>query len=134
MKKNTNEIVFGIMLGLVFVALIVWFIIHQPDPLWKIITASFIIIALLVYLIFRTLKMRKDAKANIPIADEMTSKAKVMAGSKAFYLSLYLWMLIFIFNSSFSDNREMLGIGILGSCLLYGICFWYFKKTGDFHE
>jgi len=40
--------------------------------------------------------------------------------------------LIFWFNSSFSDREEMLGIGILGSGAIYGICYWYYRSTGNF--
>jgi len=46
---------------------------------------------------------------------------------------MYLWLLIFLFNSSFAKNETMLGIGILGSGLIYGISLWHIKLTGEFN-
>jgi hypothetical protein len=54
----------------------------------------------------------------------------VLAGARAFYLSLYLWVAIFMFNSVFEDAEEMLGFGILGSAALYGLAWFHLEQFG----
>ena len=77
-------------------------------------------------------KKKKDIENNVPIDDEMTMKIKVYAGNKSFHLSLYLWILIFIFHGLFHEAEAMLGIGILGPALIYMACLRYYKSTQNF--
>ena len=96
--------------------------------------ASLIGVLGLVFFIIKLIKKKKDLANGIPVKDEFINKIKFHAGAKAFMLLLYYWLLIFWLNSAFSDRRELLGIGILGSILIYGICSWYYKSTADFDE
>ena len=88
----------------------------------------------IVTFIWQTVNKRNNIKTGAPAADEFTKLARVHAGNRAFLYSMYLWLFIFFFNSSFAKNETMLGIGILGSALIYGVSLWYFNATGDFSE
>jgi hypothetical protein len=134
MKNYTKEIVLGSILILFFGGLIFWFARHESEAMLKIIIAALIIVIGSVSFILKLIKRRQDLQSGAPAEDEFTTMAKLHAGSQAFLYSMYLWLLIFVFNTTFSKNEEMLGIGILGSSLIYGICLWYFKSTGSFNE
>ena len=98
----------------------------------KIAIAGLAIAIGLVTFVVRLIKRRQDIQNNAPAEDEFTDKAKIFAASKSFMYSMYLWFVIFIFNSSFTNNEEMLGIGILGSSAIYGVLLWYYKSTSEF--
>ena len=87
----------------------------------------------LITFILKMVTNRKNISTGQPAEDEFSKLAKVYAGNQAFHYSIYLWMIIFFFNDSFTKNETMLGIGILGSTLFYGLILWYKKSTGDIH-
>ena len=118
----------------IIIGLIAWFVGNESKSIQKIIMASLLGVLGLVFCIIKLIKKKKDLANGIPVKDEFINKIKFHAGAKAFMLLLYYWLLIFWLNSAFSDRRELLGIGILGSILIYGICSWYYKSTADFDE
>ena len=134
MKNYYTEIIFGTGLVILFSGLIFW-LISVGSP--SILAAGIAILTLLIGIatfIMKTINKKKNIKSGAPAEDEFSKLAKVYAGNQAFRYSMYLWLLIFIFNSSFTKNETMLGIGILGSTLIYGISLWYFKTTGKINE
>ena len=133
MKKYTIEIVQAFFLILI-VGGFIWFAIGGTAEPLQFTIAALIIITGMISIIRSLLKRQQDLLTGAPAEDEFTNMAKVNAGNQAFMYSLYLWLMIFAFNTSFTNNREMLGVGILGSCLIYGLCLWYYKSTGAFHE
>jgi hypothetical protein len=133
MDSYRQEIIFGSVLFLIFAALIIWFSFIQPQSALPIVIGTLILLIGLVTFIKRTIAKKRSLEAGTPTDDEFTRLAKVYAGNQAFSYSMYLWLLIFVFNSSFTKNETMLGIGILGSALIYGISLWYFKTTGRFN-
>ena len=133
MKNYTREIVFGAVLVIFFAGLIAWLIIIESPSVLMVVIAILILLIGMVNFIRQMLNKKRNIETGAPAEDEFTQLAKVYAGNQAFLYSLYLWLLIFVFNSSFSKNETMLGIGILGSALIYGISLWYFKTTGEFN-
>ena len=134
MKNYGKEVILGSALVLLFSGLTFWFARHEPKATLKIVIAAFTILIGAAAFILNLLKRRKDAQTGSPAEDEFTQLAKLHAGSQAFLYSMYLWLLIFIFNTAFTETEEMLGVGILGSALIYGLCLWYFRTTGTFYE
>ena len=134
MNNYYREIVFGIALLIVYAGLIFWFAANEPQAVLQISIAIITLLLGMVAFIWRTVKKRRDDQAGEPPEDEFTKLARVYAGNRAFLLSMYLWLLIFIFNSSFTKHETMLGIGILGSALIYGLSLWYYSSTGKFYE
>ena len=134
MKTYFREIIIGLLLVTIFTSVIIWFSRHEPEAILKIIIA---VIAILIgsgVYIWKIVKKRKDMEIGTPAEDEFTQFANLHAGNKAFHYSMYLWFFIFIFNYKFSNNEEMLGIGILGSALIYGINLFYYRSTAGFNE
>ena len=134
MKNYNKEIAFGITMLVIFVGLLFWFISSADQSGLSIMIALIIILVGIVTFVLQVVNKRRDLGAGTPAEDEFTRMAKVYAGSRAFIYSMYLWMLIFVFNSAFAKYQTMLGIGILGSALIYGLWLFYFKTTGDFNE
>lgn len=132
MKKYRTEIIIGGLLVFIFGGTLFWFAKYEPDAILKISIAIFTIVLGIVTFAWRLIKKQSDLQAGVPAEDEFTDKAKLYAGSKAFLYSLYLWLIIFLFHSSFPNQEEMLGIGILGSSGIYGLWLWYYKATSDF--
>jgi hypothetical protein len=134
MKNYKKERMVGLVFAIIVAGLFLWFIKHEPDAYLK-IGIAIIAVLLGAYTFVRQIITRKrDLRDGVPSEDEFTKRAKLYAGNRAFYFSMYLWFLIFLFHSSFSEPEEMLGIGIMGSALIYGISLWYYKTSGDFIE
>jgi Na+/proline symporter len=127
-----------IIIGLVFVAIITgvvfWFTRHEPEAILKIMIAVVAIFIGAGAYIWNLVKKRKNLETGSPAEDEFTQLSNLHAGSKAFQFSMYLWLFIFIFNNKFTNNEEMIGIGILGSALIYGISLFYYRSTAGFNE
>jgi len=96
----------------------------------KMIFIVLLTVAILVFPITRSIKQAKERKAGIPLEDERTLLIRLKAGAQAFQYSMILWLIIFALNAMFLDRRQMLGMGILGSTALYGLCF-YFQSRKD---
>lgn len=134
MKSYSREIVFGAAMAIIFAGLLFWIANTQPQG-WLAIGIAIITFLLGIVALFRqAFSKNKNLALGVPDEDEFTKLAKVYAGNRAFLYSMYLWLLIFIFNSSFPKAETMLGIGILGSALIYGISLWFFNTTGEFNE
>ena len=120
-------LVLGFVAGLVF-----WLVNFEPvlSPRMGLIIA--LAVALLALPVYRAVQQARDEKAGVPLEDELIRERRILAGARAYHLSLYLWLAIFLFNSKFQDREEMLGVGILGSAALFGICWFMLKLRG--HE
>ena len=122
------------MLTLFFGAMVVWFIIREPGAILPIILAAAIFLIGMVAFFSKTSTRRRNLATGAPEEDEFTKQVKIYAGNRAFHASMFLWLLIFIFQTSFTKTQEMLGIGVLGSAAIYGLFLWYFRTTGKFDE
>ena len=134
MKNNFKEILFGLVLLIIFGGVLLWAVISMPQKSLIIFIAIAIVLLALVTFDVQVLKKKSDLESGVPAEDEFTKLTKVYAGSRAFIYSMYLWMLIFVFNSAFPKPQTMLGIGILGSALIYGFWLLYFRSTGEMYE
>ncbi len=133
MKNYQKEILFGIGLLMIFAGLLFWIMITSPQDFLIIAIAIGIVLLGVITFIGQMIKKKNALETGMPAEDEFTNLAKIYAGNQAFLYSMYLWLLIFVFNGSFTKHETMLGIGILGSVLIYGISLWYFKTTGAFN-
>jgi len=100
----------------------------------KILVISIAISVVLVFYLTGEIRTIRERRRGIPTEDEMSYRQKEKAGNRAFHSSLLLWLLLFIFKSYFEQVETLLGIGILGSALLYGIYLWQFKLKGTNNE
>ena len=134
MKNYGREIIIGGVLLIFFVTMTVYYLSVGPLALLPTVIALLIVIVGVIAFIRQIINRKRVLETGEPAEDEFTKLVSVYAGNQAFLYSMYLWLLIFIFNSSFTKNETMLGIGILGSVLIYGISLWYFKSIGVKNE
>jgi hypothetical protein len=133
-NNNSKEIIFGGLLLVIFASLIGYTLSFRSFSILPTVIAFLIFITGGITFIRQIIKKKRNLETGEPAEDEFSILASVYAGNQAFLYSLYLWLLIFVFNDSFTKNETMLGIGILGSALIYGISLWYFKTSGDLNE
>jgi hypothetical protein len=134
MKEYTKELTTGLLLTSMIAGFAFWFFRHEPNASLKIaivvLTSGIGIFAWIKSVI----KKNRDLKEGSPAEDELTKLTRIYAGSQAFLYSMYLWFAIFIFHTRFSNQEEMLGIGILGMAAIYGGCLLYYRSKGGFSE
>lgn len=132
---NKNKIVLGIVVfGCCTIALFYFLGMNDFSRSAKIGAALFILVLSLIVFLIKEIKRRRDIAKSIVVEDELTIKLKAYAGNKAFQISMILWIIIFVLQDLFADTKTLLGLGILGSALIYGICLWYFKNTHHFND
>ncbi len=134
MKEYTKEITTGLLLTSMIAGFAFWFFRHEPNAPLKvaivILTSGIGIFAL----IRNALIKKRNVDEGSPAEDELTKLTRIYAGSQAFLYSMYLWFAIFIFHTRFTNQEEMLGIGILGMAAIYGGCLLYYRSKGGFSE
>ena len=134
MKEYSKEILLGSLLTLFFGAMVVWYAVQEPGLILPVVLAAAIFLIGMVTLFSKIITRKKNLASGSPAEDEFTRLAKLHAGNQAFHASMFLWLLIFIFQTSFAKTQEMLGVGVLGSAAIYGLFLWYFRTTGKFDE
>jgi hypothetical protein len=134
MNKYNKEVGFGFLMLVIFAGLLVWAVFAMPQKGLVIFIAIIIVLVAAFTFIAQVVKKKRDIEAGNPAEDEFTKLTRVYAGSRAFTYSIYLWLLIFVFNSAFTKPQAMLGVGILGSALIYGLWLLYFRTTGEIYE
>jgi len=68
----------------------------------------------------------KSAKQNLPPEDELSRGIKRKAAATAYYVSLFLWLAMMIFEEHFDlERREFIGDGILGMALIFALSWVY---------
>ena len=134
MKHYTKEITSGLLILAIASGLAFWFFRHEPKATLK-ISIAIIAIALGIFVWVRNIiSKKKNLDEDSPAEDEFTKLTRIYAGSQAFHYSMYLWFAIFIFHTRFTNQEEMLGLGIMGSAAIYGFSIFYFKSKGGFNE
>ena len=134
MKNLNRETTTALLIAAIFAVLAIWISWELPNVFLKIIIAIIAVALGLLTFIKSVTTKKRDLDEGVPSEDEFTRIAKVYAGSQAFIYSMYLWFLIFFFQRGFNKTETMLGVGILGSAIMYGVFLWYYKGKGGFNE
>jgi len=80
-----------------------------------------------------TLFIRKcyyDLKAGIPSDDERTKKVRMYAAGYAYFISLYVWLLLLAFNS-YLDRDDLVMIGLLGMVISFYLSWLILNRKKD---
>lgn len=90
-----------------------------------------ITIIILVYAIFVFRRGYRDIKKGFPLHDERSRRVMEKASSKAFFVSLYLFLIIGILSDDmihFRDVSQATGIGIGGMAILFALFWIYYNR------
>jgi len=102
----------------------------EPPDIYEIMQFAVVILLVVfaVILGFRRLKSQRDG---LPPEDELSKNIMKLAAARAYYFSIYLWLIImFIAGEGKAENESLLAGGILGMALLLLIHYIIIKFTG----
>lgn len=95
------------------------------------IAGVLIAVIILGYAIFVFKRGTRDIKGGFPLHDERSRRVLEKSSSKAFYISLYLFLIIGFVSDDiihFRDVSQATGIGIGGMVLLFGLFWLYYNR------
>jgi len=132
MKKT---VILFVIAALVLIAAIWWIFSgqHVADP------AEFInlgvIIILVGFALFMGYKRLTSLKKGQPAEDEMSKKVMLKTSSLSYYISLYVWLAIMYFADRLNyETHTIIGFGLFGMALVFGICWLIFNFRGVVDE
>jgi len=93
-----------------------------------------IISILVLFALFAGFRKLSGVKRGQPAEDELSRRILEKSAARSFYISLYLWLgIIYINNNKDVDTEALLGYGIIGMAVLFGLTwiFHYFRGIND---
>lgn len=102
----------------------------------NILAATFLTSAMVVLIWKLTIFLRKnynDLKLGMPIRDERTRKVRMYAAGYAYFISLYIW-LILLMSHKYLDYDDALILGLLSMALSFGLCWFLVNRSKGISE
>ena len=132
MKKTV--LVF-VVAALVLITTGLWyFSTNEPLKLYDLLTFGIIVIVV-SFALFAGFKRLTSAKRGEPAEDELSKKIMRKASSVSYYISLYLWLAIGYFSEKINyETHTIIGAGILGMAVIFGICWLVINFSGIRNE
>ncbi len=131
MKK---AVIVFIVTALVIATTVVWILSSSDFKLIDIANFGviFFLVALAILLGYRRLS---SARRGEPTEDELSKKVMRKASSLAYYISLYLWLLIMFLSDKLNyETHTIIGMGILGMAVVFAVCWLIVNFTGVKNE
>jgi len=98
------------------------------------ILGALIAIIILAFAIFVFTRGNKDIKKGFPLQDERSKRVLEKASSMAFYVSLYLLLVIGFLSEDvikFRDISQATSLAIGGMAILFAVFWVYYNRKGD---
>jgi peptidoglycan/LPS O-acetylase OafA/YrhL len=74
-------------------------------------------------------------KQNLPAEDEMSKRILQRGAATSYYLSIYMWLAFMFFEERIDLERStLIGAGILGMAVLYGLSWIYHNYIKRSHD
>ena len=90
-----------------------------------------VIVVLIGFALFIGYKRLSSVKKGEPAEDEMSKKVMQKTAAFSYYISIYLWLVIMYFSDRFHyEMHTIIGAGILGMAVIFGICWLVINFTG----
>ena len=101
--------------------------------------SSFLMIGIqvivLVFALLVVVRRWTARKQQLPAEDEMSKRILQRGAATSYYLSLYLWLILMFFEESINLERStLIGAGILGMAILYGLSWVYHNYIRQSHD
>lgn len=97
-------------------------------------TVAVALILLMIFLVgILSVLIRKtyyDLKAGIPSDDERTEKIRMYAAGYAYFVSLYVWIILLAFHK-YLQSDDLLMIGLLGMAISFGVSWLLMNSKKD---
>jgi uncharacterized membrane protein len=97
------------------------------------ISGSLIAIIILAFAIFIFKKGNRDMREGYPLEDERSKRVKEKASSRAFYVSLYLLLLVGLLSDSIIKFRDISQAtsAVVGGMTILFVAFWIFYNKKE---
>jgi peptidoglycan/LPS O-acetylase OafA/YrhL len=130
-----RSIIIGILAVLVLGTLVIWML-NSEGPITG--TAIGIGVIQVVVLVFAGLVIYRRwtaAKNKLPAEDEMSKNILRRGAATSYYVSLYLWLALMFFEERIALERStLIGAGILGMAIIYGLSWLYHNYIRKSHD
>ena len=92
-------------------------------------------VVVLAFAAFVVVRRWTAKKQNLPTEDEMSKKILQRGAATSYYLSIYMWLAFMFFEERIDLERStLIGAGILGMAVLYGLSWIYHNYIKRSHD
>lgn len=130
-----KKVIIMILVAILVLVGMVAFLLNSKDLDYKdflMVGILVVVVGLAVILIVRRMR---DARNKLPAEDEMSRDIKRRGASTSYYISLYMWLAIMIFEERLELERDsLIGGGILGMALIYALSWIYHNYISRTHD
>jgi hypothetical protein len=130
-----KAIIIAVLAVLVLATMVVWFIKSGATLDFggsSIMIIQFVVLAFAILVVYRRLK---SAKQKLPAEDEMSKRILQRSTATAYHLSLYMWLAFMFFEERIDLERStLIGAGILGMAIMYGLSWVYHNYIKRSHD
>ena len=130
-----RAIIIAAIAVLVLVTMVLW-LLNTGDSRKG--TMSLMLAIQLVVLVFAVLVVVKRwtaAKNKLPAEDEMSKGILRRGAATSYYVSLYMWLAFMFFEEQINLERStLIGAGILGMAVIYGLSWLYHSYIRRSHD
>lgn len=93
------------------------------------------VILVVGFALFLAFRRMRDIKSDLPAEDEFSKKIMRRAGATSYYVSLYLWLALMMFEEIIALERSsLIGAGIMGMALIFALSWIYHRYIRTAHD
>lgn len=123
------------LLAFLIANIVAWSVLDYLNTGKKPSIGALIIALIIVVFGWKLIKSKyQSLKRGEPLKDERSRKLETKAGAYAFYIGIYwllgLSMAIDFFHLSIPAS-SVLGVGIAGMAIIFGLAYWYLSRKGE---
>ncbi|MFA5888551.1 MAG: DUF2178 domain-containing protein [Candidatus Nanoarchaeia archaeon] len=132
-KTNKIRLLLMLVISLIVIATLAlfWFNAFRKGDISGGILGILIGVSILAFAIFIFKKGNKDMREGYPLEDERSKRVKEKASSRAFYVSLYVLLLIGLLSDNiinFRDASQAISTAVGGMALLFAAFWAYYNR------
>ncbi len=92
-------------------------------------------VIILVFAAVVVVKRWTAKKQNLPAKDELSKDILRRGAATSYYLSLYMWLALMFFEDNIHlEQHSLIGAGILGMAIIYGLSWVYHNYIKRSHD
>ena len=130
-----RSIIIAALAVLVLATLVIWMLNSESSISGTAIAMISIQVIVLVYAALVVYKRWTAAKNKLPAEDEMSKKILQRSTATSYHVSLFMWLALMYFEEDINlEGHELIGAGILGMAVIFGLSWvyhMYIKRSHD---
>jgi peptidoglycan/LPS O-acetylase OafA/YrhL len=130
-----KAIIISALAVLVLATLVIWMLNSESSISGTAIAMISIQVIVLVYAALVVYKRWTAAKNKLPAEDEMSKKILQRSTATSYHVSLFMWLALMYFEEDIKlEGHELIGAGILGMAVIFGLSWvyhMYIKRSHD---